>query len=213
VKCEAITTRLDDFLDGRLQVSERDAAERHLSECAECRGRLDRAQRLQSLLARYPVPDPDADLAQRVLARAVSGRRARARGARLIAGGFVAAFAASVFTVIYTGLLVDAPRTEIAAGLPTVTMALDETRTINLVFASASALDRVSLVIDLPDGIELVGHDGLRRVRWSTMLESGRNVLPLELVAREPVTGQLVALLEHGDQRKVFRVHVSVTPG
>ena len=45
--------------------------------------------------------------------RAPSARRVRPP--RLIAAGFVAAFAASIATMIYTGLLVNAPRQEIEA--------------------------------------------------------------------------------------------------
>lgn len=210
--CETLTTRLDDYLDAGLDGAERDALETHLAGCSACRARVDRARRLGAVVARYGVEGPRDGFAERALAHARQGRSSR-RGPRLIAGGFIAAFAASVFTVIYTGLLVDAPHTEIAAGLPSVTMALDESRTVNLVFASATALDDVSLTIDLPDGVELAGYAGRRQIRWNTTLSSGRNVLPLELVAVEPVSGQLVARLEHGDHSKIFRVFVSVMPG
>ncbi len=54
-------------------------------------------------------------------------RPPRGRPPRLIAAGFVVAFAASIATIIYTGLLVDGPRRESAAndgaveaGLPAV---------------------------------------------------------------------------------------------
>lgn len=212
--CTTFTAGLDDYLDAELEPGARRAADEHLEACAACRERVQAARRVQAALADYPVAGPRGGFAERVLAKAKAARPRRRRATpRLIAGGFLAAFAASVLTVIFTGLLVEAPRTEIAAGLPTVSMTLDERRTVNLVFASATALEDVSLLIDLPDGIELAGHAGSRRVRWHTQLVPGRNVLPLELVALEPVSGQLVAELEHGDQRKIFRVFVSVMPG
>lgn len=137
---------------------------------------------------------------------------ARPRSPRLVAFTFVGAFAASVATVIYTGLLVKAPRTEISAALPNVSLAVDEERTVNLVFTANAAIADASLTIALPAGIELIGHDGQRQVRWNTHLVAGNNILPLTLVARAPSTGQLVARLRHGDQEKVFRVHVDAQP-
>jgi hypothetical protein len=110
-------------------------------------------------------------------------------------------------------LLVRAPRPEFAAGLPTVAMVVDQTRDVNLVFASSAAVDSVSLHIVLPEGIEMLGHEGEREVRWRTQLAAGNNILPLKLVASEPATGQLVARLQHGDREKVFRVHVTVSSG
>jgi len=210
--CTTFTALLDDYLDAGLDRGGREAAEAHVATCGACRERLAAARRVQTALAAYPVAGPRDGFADRVLAEAARPRRRRG-APRLIAGGFVAAFAASILTVIYTGLLVEAPRTEIAAGLPMVSMTLDERRTVNLVFASTTALEDVSLRIDLPEGIELAGHAGSRQVRWQTELVPGRNVLPLELVALEPVSGQLVAELGHGEQRKVFRVFVSVMPG
>jgi hypothetical protein len=69
-------------------------------------------------------------------------------------------------------------------------------------------IEDASLTIALPAGVELLGHDGQRQVRWDTRLEAGNNILPLRLVARAPTTGQIVARLRHGEQEKVFRVHV-----
>lgn len=212
MNCDTFTTRLDDYLDGTADAEFQEAAADHLDGCAACAQYVERARRLQSALAAYPVAGPGEGFAGRALAGAIQSG-SRRRPPRLIAAGFIAAFAASVLTVIYTGLLVEAPRTEIAAGLPMVSMTVDAPRTVNLVFASALALDDVSLLIDLPEGVELAGYEGQSQVRWRTMLESGRNVLPLELIAREPVRGELVAQLGHGDRRKVFRVFVSVMPG
>jgi hypothetical protein len=133
---------------------------------------------------------------------------ARPRSPRLIALTFVGAFAASVATVIYTGLLVKAPRTEISAALPNVRMAVHEVRTVNLVFMANAPIADASLTINLPAGFDLIGYEGQRQVHWNTRLESGNNILPITLMARVPSTGQIVARLRHGEQEKVFRVHL-----
>ena len=121
---------------------------------------------------------------------------------------FVAAFAASILTVIYTGLLVEAPRTRIAAGLPAVQMTVGARREVNLVFTSSAAAGEVSLSLTLPEGIDLLDYEGERSVRFRTRLEAGNNILPLTLVASQPAAGQLVARLAHGGGEHVFRIRV-----
>ena len=135
------------------------------------------------------------------------------RAPRLVAGVFVAAFGATVLTVIYTGLLVEAPRTRISAGLPTVAMTAGERRDVNLVFTAKTGIADATLLIELPAGIELVGHAGERSVRWRTRLAPGNNIVPLSLVAPVPGTAQVIARLSHGDSEKVFRIHLNVNPG
>jgi len=211
MNCEELETQLDDYLDGLLADDLQRDIDGHLAGCESCARKAADARQLLDVLAVYPVLGPDDGFAEKALAHA--RRPVRAPSPRIVAGGFLFAFALSIFTVIYTGLLVEAPRTELAAGLPTVQMTVDEDRVVNLVFASVSDLDDVSLLVDLPDGVELSGYEGRRQVRWSTELQSGSNVLPLHLVAVEAVSGHLVARLEHGDQRKVFRVFVTVVPG
>jgi hypothetical protein len=136
---------------------------------------------------------------------ATPGRR---RSPRLIAFMFVAAFGASVFTVIYTGLRVGAPRTEISAALPLVSMTVNQARTVNLVFTSNSAVADATLTVDLPPGFELLDYAGEKQVIWNTQLQAGNNILPLTLVARMPATGQITARLRFGEREKLFRVHV-----
>ncbi len=90
-------------------------------------------------------------------------------------------------------------------------MTLDEPRTVNLVFASATALESALLTITLPDGIELAGFPGQREVAWQTSLNEGKNLLPLKLVAVSPVGGELLARLEHKDRGRTFRLRVDVS--
>ena len=44
--------RLDEYLDGELDVPARAEVERHLASCAACRGELEESRRLESLEAR-----------------------------------------------------------------------------------------------------------------------------------------------------------------
>jgi len=208
MNCEHHQARLDPYLDAELGADDVAAVEAHLEQCPACRRIFERGRSLQRALAAYPVSGPTPDFAERALARAKTIPR---RPPRLVAAGFVAAFAASVLTLIYTGLMVSAPVSDPAAGLPTVSLSIEESRTINLVFASDMTIEDVTLLVDLPRGVELDGYEGLRQVRWTTQLQAGKNVLPLELRALAGMGGELTARLQHGAREKIFRVNVSVT--
>ncbi|RZV37152.1 MAG: hypothetical protein EX272_06210 [Chromatiales bacterium] len=82
---------------------------------------------------------------------------------------------------------------------------------MNLVFASASALEAATLTVTLPDGIELAGFPGQREITWQTSLAEGKNLLPLELIALTPVGGEVFARLEHDDRDRTFRLRIEVS--
>lgn len=207
--CAQHEADLDDYLDGELDAGRRAGFEAHAADCRHCAERLERARALARSLAAYPVQGPAPQFEARVLA----GARVVQRPPRIVAAGFVAAFALSVLTLIYTGLMVGPPRRDAADPLPLVKMTLDERRTINLVFATDMPLDDVTLRIALPRGVELEGYEGQREVRWSTQLQEGKNLLPLELVATDTIGGRLTARLTHGGREKVFRIDLTVTDG
>jgi hypothetical protein len=131
---------------------------------------------------------------------------------RIVAFTFLGAFGLTMLTVVLTGLYVQRPSARRALETPAVTLALDEPRTINLVFDARSALADVELTVDLPPGIELVTHPGERRIVARAELAAGDNALPLTLVARTGPGGHLAARLRQGDDRKVFVVDVTVAP-
>lgn len=168
-------------------------------------------QEILELLKDYPMPAADAGFYDQALVRAtlISSRRQRNRW---LLTGFGAAIAATIAVWMIGGMLLSNPQLpDEAAAIPGVTIALEEPRTVNLVFASATALDSATLTVSLPDGIELSGFPGQREITWETSLNEGRNLLPLTLVALKPTGGELLARLEHDDRDRTFRLRVDVT--
>lgn len=168
-------------------------------------------QALQALLKDYPVPEASEGFYDQALARAMHEGSRRQRN-RWIMTGFGSAVAAGIALWFVGGFFFntpDMPATE--PGIPGVTMTLQEPHTINLVFASASALDSAILTVTLPDGIELAGFPGQREISWQTSLNEGKNLLPLELIAVSPVGGEVLARLEHKDRNRTFRLRIEVT--
>lgn len=168
-------------------------------------------QEIQALLKDYPMPVADAGFYDRALARATHEGTRRQRNRWLITG-FGSAVAAGLALWIIGGFLFATPDLPaIDPEIPGVVMTLEETRTVNLVFASATALDSAMLTVTLPDGLELVGFPGQREIAWRTNLSKGKNYLPLELIAVSPVSGEVLARLEHDNRGRTFRLRIDVS--
>lgn len=211
--CRQIETQLDEYLDGMLEGGAKADLERHASECDHCGRTLARAKALKETLTQLPVEGPAIGFFDEALRRAAETQPA-ARPKTSVAGWYAGAIAAGIAVVAMTGLLVNQvePVTP-TQGVAQVAMAVEETRTINLVFASHEALEQVSLTVELPAGVELANYPGQDRVLWSTRLQPGNNVLPLELVAVGGTGGELVATMRRDGKEKVFRVNIAVEMG
>lgn len=167
-------------------------------------------QEILELLKDYPMPEAQTGFYDQALVRATREGTRRQRH-RWLLTGFGSAVAAAMALWMMSGVLLtspDLPNSE--AVIPGVTIAMEEPRTINLVFASATALDAATLTVLLPEGIELEGFPGQREITWETSLNEGKNLLPLTLVALSPVGGELLARLEHNDRNRTFRLRVDV---
>ena len=55
--------------------------------------------------------------------------------------------------------------------IPGVTIAMEQPRTVNLVFASASALDAATLTVTLPDGVKVRVWDSTAELRYLVIPE------------------------------------------
>ena len=168
-------------------------------------------QELLELLKDYPMPEATAGFYEQALVRATHEGSRRQRNRWLITG-FGSAVAAGIVLWLIGGLFLTAPTLpEPGASIPGIAMTLEEPRTINLVFASAAALDSATLTVTLPEGIELAGFPGQREIAWQTSLVEGKNLLPLELVALTPAGGEVLARLEHENRNRTFRLRVDVS--
>ena len=168
-------------------------------------------QEVLEILKDYPMPAADTGFYDQALVRATHEGSRRQRNKWLMTG-FGAAIAATVAAWMIGGMLLSGPQLpDAGTQIPGITVALEEPRTVNLVFASATALDAATLTVSLPEGIELSGFPGQREITWETSLSEGRNLLPLTLVALTATGGEILARLEHEDRDRTFRLRVDVT--
>ncbi len=211
MNCTELQTQVDDLIDGRLPSEVEGEIRAHAAACDACRAAIERAEALSRSLESLPVELAAPGFEARILERVAAQANRQTRVLRGIGGGLIAVCAASGLALAVLGPRVDAPSDRAAAALPVVTMSIDEPRTVNLVFASTSAVDDVSLTVELPMGVEIAGYAGQSEVIWRTSMQVGKNYLPLELVARDSASGELVARVRHGDAEKTFRVFVTAT--
>jgi len=165
-------------------------------------------QKVLELLEDHPMPVADAGFYDQALVRATH-KGSRRQRMRWLLTGFGAA---TVAIWVVAGTLLSTPELpDPVAAIPGVTIAMEEPRTINLVFSSAAPLDAATLTVSLPEGIELQGFPGQREITWETSLNEGKNRLPLTLIAISRAGGALLARLEHDNRDRTFRLRVDVT--
>ena len=213
MNCTDLKENFDDYVDGALNAAVASRLQQHLASCDACQQLVNREQELRRVLGEYAessVSIPGADFFDRALITAARSA-ARQQHKRSWMTGFGSAVAAGLAIWIVSGVLFKAPEgVSVDPAMPAITMAVEEARTVNLVFSSATELDDATLTVLLPDGVELAGFEGQREITWMTSLRKGKNFLPLRLIATVPTEGVLLATLKHGADDRVFRIRVAV---
>jgi anti-sigma factor RsiW len=209
--CNKLTASLDDYVDGHLDQADAATLAAHIESCADCRQLLEREYRLRESLKDYgasSMPRADAALFDRALQKAAQQGTRRQRN-RWVMSGVGGTIAAGLVLWMLGGMFFKTPQLAEPA-IPAIAMTLEEPRTLNLVFSSATALADATMTVVLPRGIEVRGFAGQQEITWMTSLTEGKNVLPLTLIATSPHGGELMATLRHGGDDKTFRVRVDV---
>lgn len=206
--CRYAQSLFDDLLDGSLTLPAREALQRHLVECTACRAAHEQARAVQRALRALPVEPPEPGFAARALRAA---RTAQPDGMRRPRYGFAAGFASALAASLAVWLVAAPPQPPAAAG-PSITVARDQTQTINLVVNVPQDMPDAILAVHLPEATELAGYPGERQLLWQTSLRRGENLLALPVIVRGATAGELVATVTHGDQQKIFRLQLQVQP-
>ena len=223
MNCKLFQVLLDDHIDGQLDRRTEADMLAHAHVCAGCAalraGELELRRSLQAL----PVPAPDPRFAERVFAAAratyshtrppVSRGNQRVHG--WVAAGSALAASIAVAAVVWVAREPAAvPSNASDAALPIAHVqpaATAGVQPVRLVFRSATALHDVTIEIDLPQGVELDGFPGQRRLTWQSDLRAGSNLLelPVRVAGRG---GVLTATLNHGTERRRFAIQLVSAP-
>jgi len=209
--CTQLTEKLDDYVDGLVDRAESATLAVHIKGCDDCRQVLISEHGLRESLKDYgefTTPRPDAAFFDHALAKAAQNGTRRQRN-RWVMTGVGGTIAAGLVLWMLGGMFLKTPDVSEPA-IPAIAMTLEEPRTLNLVFSSATALTNATMTVDLPQGVEVEGFAGQRQITWMTSLTEGKNVLPLTLIATSPQGGELMATLRHGGDDRMFRIQVTV---
>jgi hypothetical protein len=197
MNCLNFAMLLDEHLDGRLGADSEAQCREHLARCAACTARREEGLRLLEALRELPAATPDPDFADRVLS-ALASAQAPVPARHVSRAAWPGALAAGLLLGIGVLSWRSAPMPEVQAGGESP---------LRLVFRSESALQGVTIELQLPDGLELAGYPGERRLVWTSDLRAGENLLELPVNAAGD-GGVLTATLNHGGERRAFSVRV-----
>jgi hypothetical protein len=199
--CRCFALQVDDWLDGRLNVAERQSMQSHVESCPGCRRGYGAAGALRAALRTLPAPALRPGFAERALAKAAAAPRT---GRQAVLG---MALAASVVLGLGVAAILFAVRPE---PVQTLVLTARQPEDVRLVFNAGKPLPGATLSLSLPENVEIVGYGERRELTWQTDLGEGGNLLRLPLVAHGPAGGELVARLSLGASSWTFRLKIKV---
>lgn len=209
MNCEQLQRRLDEYLDGDLDLNTEAGLHAHLDICPACRARLARAEAIQAALKAVRVPPMTPGFAQRAVAEAAARRRSRRHGSIFFTGVGSALVAGFAMLMVVGGLL-PGGKDAAPALLTEVAISVAAPKMVNVAFDVSYAMHNATLRIQLPDNIEVIGFPGVKQLSWQTSLAQGRNVLPLPLRANGDSDGEISTTIEHDGKQKSVRIKVKV---
>jgi len=166
---------------------------------------------LGRVLQRLPVPEPRPGFVDRAIARA-TGETATRAPARGVAPAWQAWIGAALGAVVTAAamLLFQRPQVPPEAPATGITLAVNESRNVDVLIDSERELEDATIRIALTGGIAVDGFGNERSLHWRTRLDQGRNVLSLPVVAQSPGPGRLVAVVEHGGRTRRVTIDLAV---
>jgi hypothetical protein len=206
MKCSVAQDKLAAHADSGLDPAEQPDLRTHIDGCPDCRLALRGIEALTELRERELEAAPNG-LFERVVERAVAdSTRQRANSGFWKGAGF-GAVAASLLALAFALTLPDQPDANRAAEF---TVAVGETRQMDLAFETDRALAGATITILLAGSVEIDGYGTQRELTWSEDLDAGVNRLSLPVMASGFEGGQMVVRLEHPLSEQVFVVQLPV---
>ena len=209
MKCTDLQKYLDDHLDETTSLAEQKTIEEHIEHCVSCQQALEAHKTIRQALRSLPVEEASADFEAKVFTAVSShyGAGSGHSGNRFIAGfatAMVASLALWFASTVYTPQLIQQTPDEQAPQM--INLAMNQVRTVKLVFEVPTDLAEVTLSVELPENIELEGYAGQKQLIWQTNLNKGQNILALPIIATGNGQGELVAQLSYGNKTKQFHI-------
>lgn len=204
MNCQTAINYLEDYLDDLLNTESRENVQDHFEKCSECHNLYIKEQYLRKTLRSQPVPQANPEFADRIFERAVLKSR------RKIYYSLIMRMAACILVFISIGFLFKGFWEPGQFKDPGITMEMNKPEEVRLVFYSAKDLNDVTFILEMPSGIDIIGHEGKREIIWQGELNQGKNLLVLPVIIHGPGSNYMKANLRHGEFKKNFSLFFNV---
>lgn len=210
--CTELSSLLEPFVDKRLTFVQQAAMKKHLGGCDSCASAL---YAVEALHARRSVvaPTPRTEFFAEVIQLATQGgavEHQRTGNRFWIGAGLGGALAAGItFALLSFNSVLQPPE----PSMPQLTIALNETRDVNVAIDSPTELLGAQIRVVLTGTVALVGFEDQSELRWATDLDRGINRLSLPVTMVGSDGGQVIVEVIHVDRHEVFVIALrSTTP-
>jgi hypothetical protein len=176
----------------------------------------DNLDNLTRALRSMPAPEPRPEFVEQALAKAtrqaLHDRQSGNGRLRHIATRWETWLGAAMGGAIAAALTIFLLRPVVQSTVPEgdVTLALNETREIQVRIESERPLENATIRIAVTGEIALDGFEDERHIDWRANLDRGTNVLFLPVVARGQSGGRLVAIVEHEGRTRTMAIELRV---
>ncbi len=170
---------------------------------------------LSDALRKLPVPDPSAEFVDRAIASAVGASQSSSSRIGALARSvkrWETWFGAAVGGAVVATLMLIALHVQNASigSAPQVTLALNESRSVDVMIDSERPLAGATIRVFVTGGIELDGLMDEHQLEWRADLDRGPNVLSLPIAARRLGEGRLIAVVEHEGRQRTIEIDLIV---
>lgn len=206
MNCHETIKHLDDYFDGGLGHNLKDEVQSHVNKCAGCNELFQEEQAFRLALGDMPAPIPSREFKAGVFRNvaALHLRKSRARAWYAMAGTLAAGLLIWL-TTTFSGPLMPGPSIT-----PDITLALNETQNIQVLFESPRVLQEATLTLVIPKELALVDYPDTRELSWTADIKQGPNMLTLPVRAMAAGNTILITRVEHDNQSSTRTFHLAV---
>jgi len=202
MNCTDIDKLKDDYLKGQLPVLQHTATEQHLLECESCHASIAASRKILEALKPLSAPEPRKGYVDGLFKEV--RKQYPEKSSRHFVAGFATAMAAG-FALWFVSTLFEVQQQTLPA-LNEMTVSLNTTQSVRLMFDAPDDYQRITLSLKLPDNIELKGYAGQSEISWDTSFSKGPNILTLPIKAITKGSGELIARVSYGDKLKAYHL-------
>lgn len=198
MNCNQTDALLQDYINEDLSDTLVKAVSNHHQSCNECYRKHENMLNIITDLHELPVPAHSEDFVERALDKASTEHDLHKQALPVIGSALAAGLAVWFF---FSSTFFSVP---VNNGYDVVVG--NEVQTIKVAINSESAIEGVSISIELSPNLELAGFGHRKFVNWNTSLREGVNIISLPIVGIASGYGEIITHIQLYDEEKTMRI-------